>query len=161
MDLLVYLARNSGRTVPHHELLSNLWPGQPFIASTALPRCIAELRQTLGDRASGSTVIQTVPKRGYRLIAVVGPAAESALAEREDERPSSVRPRSGEPAPTYAPSAPRAVPRTEAAPHADAGAAPAGDGVSDNPRPWQLAFAWLRRARQLAARVPRPFRFLA
>ncbi len=76
MDLLVYLARNTGRTVPHGELLAEIWPGQPFMASTALPRCIAELRQTLGDRATGSTVIQTIPKRGYRLIAGVGPAPD-------------------------------------------------------------------------------------
>jgi eukaryotic-like serine/threonine-protein kinase len=73
MDLLVYLAQHARRTVPHGELLANIWPGQPFLADTALPRCIAELRRTLDDRAGESTVILTVPKRGYRLIAPVGP----------------------------------------------------------------------------------------
>jgi DNA-binding winged helix-turn-helix (wHTH) protein len=62
--------------VPHDELLANVWPEQPFIAGTSLPRCVAELRQTLGDHATESTVIQTIPKRGYRLIAMVGPAAD-------------------------------------------------------------------------------------
>ncbi len=80
MDLLVYLARNTGRTVPHEELLAGIWPGQRFMASTALPRCIAELRQTLGDRATGSTVIQTIPKRGYRLIARVRSAPDALTA---------------------------------------------------------------------------------
>jgi DNA-binding winged helix-turn-helix (wHTH) protein len=93
IDLLVYLARNTGRTVPHGELLANVWPGQPFVTGTALPRCIAELRQTLGDRASGSTVIETIPKRGYRLIAAVGPAADVRPPARADAaRPPQFQP---------------------------------------------------------------------
>jgi eukaryotic-like serine/threonine-protein kinase len=72
MDLLVYFARNAGRTVPQVELLASLWPGQPYLATTALPRCIAELRQALGDRAGAPTVILTIYKRGYRLVAPVG-----------------------------------------------------------------------------------------
>lgn len=74
MDLLVYLAQHATRTVPQDELLANIWPGQHFLADTALPRCIAELRQALGDRAGASTIILTIPKRGYRLIAPVGQA---------------------------------------------------------------------------------------
>ncbi len=71
MDLLVYLAQNAGRTVSQDELHANIWPGQPFLAATSLPRCIAELRHALGDRAGASAVILTVHKRGYRLIAPV------------------------------------------------------------------------------------------
>jgi DNA-binding winged helix-turn-helix (wHTH) protein len=80
MDVLVYLAQNAGRTVPHEELRAQVWPGQRFIAASVLPRCIAELRQTLGDRAACSTLIQTIPKRGYRLIAAVRQPAD-AMAE--------------------------------------------------------------------------------
>jgi eukaryotic-like serine/threonine-protein kinase len=72
MDLLVYFARNAGRTLPQEELLASLWPGQPYLATTVLPRCIAELRQALGDRAGASTVILTIHRRGYRLVAPVG-----------------------------------------------------------------------------------------
>jgi DNA-binding winged helix-turn-helix (wHTH) protein len=71
MDLLVYLADQSGRTVPQEELLTAIWPNQPYLAATSLPRCIAELRQALGDRAGDSEVILTIYKRGYRLIAPV------------------------------------------------------------------------------------------
>jgi DNA-binding winged helix-turn-helix (wHTH) protein len=81
MDLLVYLAQNSGRTVSRDELQAQVWPTQPFITMTALPRCIAELRQALGDRATDPTMIQTVPKRGYRLIAPVHPIGEGLPAE--------------------------------------------------------------------------------
>jgi DNA-binding winged helix-turn-helix (wHTH) protein len=71
MDLLVYLAEQSGRTVPQDELLTAIWPNQPYLATTSLPRCIAELRQALGDHAGDSRVILTIYKRGYRLIAPV------------------------------------------------------------------------------------------
>lgn len=99
MDLLVYLARNTGRTLPHDELMARVWPNQPFITPTALPRCIAELRQALGDRAGSSHLIQTIPKRGYRLIAPVGPASD-ALSFRQAEASSGSRYASAhEPAP--------------------------------------------------------------
>jgi eukaryotic-like serine/threonine-protein kinase len=71
MDLLVYLAQHAGRTVPQEELLASIWPRQSYLAATALPRCIAELRHALGDRAGAPTVILTIRKRGYRLIAPV------------------------------------------------------------------------------------------
>jgi len=96
MDLLVYLAHNTGRTVPHDELLAQVWPDQPFVTGTALPRCIAELRHTLGDRASSSRVIQTIPKRGYRLIAPVAPVADAPSAQRpETPHPSQPAPAPG------------------------------------------------------------------
>jgi len=82
MDLLVYLARNRGRTVSRDELQAHVWPRQPFITLSALPRCIAELRQTLGDCATGPTLIQTVPKRGYRLIAPVRAIEERPAGPR-------------------------------------------------------------------------------
>jgi len=166
MDLLVYLARNSERTVPHDELLANVWPGQPFIASTALARCIAELRQTLGDHATGSTVIQTIPKRGYRLIAAVGPYLEP---DRRPGEPAQAclspvpRPAIVPPAmPTLMPASlenPRGTPpiRSAAAP-ADAGALPRGAGAPDDRRPIRRVRACLRGARQLASRLWQSFR---
>jgi eukaryotic-like serine/threonine-protein kinase len=76
MDLLVYLVRQAGRTVPQEELLAAIWPEQPFLADTALPRCIAELRHALGDSAGNPSMILTIYKRGYRLIAPVGPVED-------------------------------------------------------------------------------------
>jgi DNA-binding winged helix-turn-helix (wHTH) protein/tetratricopeptide (TPR) repeat protein len=73
MDVLVCLARRPGGTVHRSELLDQVWPGQ-FVAETALARCVAELRQALGDRAHQPVIIETIPKRGYRLIAPVTPA---------------------------------------------------------------------------------------
>ena len=76
MDVLVCLAVRASHTVSKDEILDLVWPGQ-FIAESGLARCVAELRQALGDTRHDSRFIETIPKRGYRLIAPVAfvPAA--------------------------------------------------------------------------------------
>lgn len=69
-SLLVLLARRAGRTVSKDEMLAGVWDGR-FIAESAISRCIAELRQALHDDARAPTLLLTVPKRGYRLLAPV------------------------------------------------------------------------------------------
>ena len=81
MDVLVCLAASPGRTVRREELLQRVWPGQTIVADTAIARCVAELRQVLGDHAAAPTHIPTVHKRGYRVIAPVGePSAHASGA---------------------------------------------------------------------------------
>ena len=70
VDLLVCLARRSGAIVLKDEILAEVWPGQ-FIAESGLSRCVAELRQVLQDDAQRPRFIETILKRGYRLIAPV------------------------------------------------------------------------------------------
>jgi DNA-binding winged helix-turn-helix (wHTH) protein len=69
-DLLLLLARHAGRTVPKHVILDEVWARQ-YVGESALTRCIAEIRQALGDDARQPTIIETIPKRGYRLVAPV------------------------------------------------------------------------------------------
>jgi DNA-binding winged helix-turn-helix (wHTH) protein/tetratricopeptide (TPR) repeat protein len=69
-DLLVCLARRAGDIVLKDEILAAVWPGQ-YIAESGLSRCVAELRQSLQDHAQEPRFIETIPKRGYRLIAPV------------------------------------------------------------------------------------------
>lgn len=81
-DLLVCLARRPGKIVLKSEILADVWPGQ-FIADSGLSRCVAELRQVFGDDAHQPRYLETIPKRGYRLIAPVtwlGEATPSAPA---------------------------------------------------------------------------------
>lgn len=70
MEVLVQLARNAGKVVSHDELLDAVWPGS-FIQSEALFRHVSLLRRALGDNARHPSYIETIPKRGYRLIAEV------------------------------------------------------------------------------------------
>ena len=86
IDVLVCLASHAGQTVLRGELLDRVWPNQ-FIADTALARCVAELRQALGDDAQAPVLIETIPKRGYRLIAPVSRiTGDSSLSPRADDR---------------------------------------------------------------------------
>lgn len=80
MDVLVYLARRAGEVVSNEELLAAIWPGR-IVGDDAVHRRIAYLRRQLQDDARQPRYIQTVPKRGYRLIAEVD-APASVPAER-------------------------------------------------------------------------------
>jgi TolB-like protein/Flp pilus assembly protein TadD len=77
MDVLVFLAARSGEVASRQEILDAIW-AKKFLADTALSRVIFELRAALGDESQAATYIETVPKRGYRLIAPVTVAAGHA-----------------------------------------------------------------------------------
>lgn len=80
MDVLVLMAGRPGEVVLREDLLAALWPNV-VVTEDALTRCFYELRRHLG-RATGDdrfrTLIETVPKRGYRLHATVGPLTVQA-----------------------------------------------------------------------------------
>jgi DNA-binding winged helix-turn-helix (wHTH) protein len=84
MDLLLCLASRPGRVFAKEDLVAEVWEGR-WIAQSALSRCVAELRAALGDDAQRPRVIQTITKRGYRLIApvevVTVPAEPSPLMD--------------------------------------------------------------------------------
>lgn len=70
MDLLLCLASRPGKVFGKAELVALVWEGR-WIAQSGLSRCVAELRAALGDDAQRPRVIETITKRGYRLIAAV------------------------------------------------------------------------------------------
>jgi len=78
MDVLVVLAQHAGQVVLREELLARLWPNV-VVTDEVLSRCIYELRRQL-SQAGGSErykeMIETIPKRGYRLIGDVNPAPD-------------------------------------------------------------------------------------
>jgi len=69
-ETLLILLENPGRLVEKDEFMARLWPGT-FVDEVALSQNISRLRKALGDGNAGTTIIQTVPKRGYRLVAEV------------------------------------------------------------------------------------------
>jgi TolB-like protein len=98
MDVLVYLASDPGRVVSKEELLEAVWGGA-FVEEGALSQVIHSLRKALGDDARQPHYIQTIPKRGYRLLAAVTMegARESAGGEESAGEGSSL-PKAGLPA---------------------------------------------------------------
>jgi DNA-binding winged helix-turn-helix (wHTH) protein/Tol biopolymer transport system component len=67
MEVLVCLARQEGEVLSKEDLLSSAWPGT-FVTEDALTRCIVELRRVFEDDAREPRIIQTIAKRGYRLL---------------------------------------------------------------------------------------------
>ena len=72
MEVLVCLAGRPGETISKDKLLEVVWPGT-FVTDDVLTRCVSELRRVFEDDPRQSRFIQTIPKRGYRLIASIAP----------------------------------------------------------------------------------------
>jgi TolB-like protein len=66
MDVLVHLAEHAGELVERNALLEQIW--RRVTSEEVLTRCISELRRVFGDERGTPSYIQTVPKRGYRLL---------------------------------------------------------------------------------------------
>ena len=93
MTLLVYLAENQGSVVSREQLEADVWSGR-VISYDALTSCITRLRKVLGDDSRKPLYIETVPKKGYRLIAPVSwnNADNTAEENAQDREPGRKRP---------------------------------------------------------------------
>jgi DNA-binding winged helix-turn-helix (wHTH) protein/TolB-like protein/Tfp pilus assembly protein PilF len=80
MELLAYLAARRGEVVGREALLAAIWPGV-VVGDDALTQAIIKLRKALGDTAREPLFIETIAKRGYRLIAPVSSADAPAAAD--------------------------------------------------------------------------------
>jgi transcriptional activator of cad operon len=70
MDLLFLLAERPGQAFSKDEIMERLWPNV-VVGDDTLARAVSRLRKALGDDPKAPTFIETLPKRGYRLIAPV------------------------------------------------------------------------------------------
>ncbi|WP_368873346.1 nSTAND1 domain-containing NTPase [Shewanella algae] len=70
MDVLLYLCRRSGEVVSSDELLDACWPGSDT-GDNPLHKTINQLRRALDDKAGDPSFIETIRKRGYRVVADV------------------------------------------------------------------------------------------
>lgn len=76
MEVLLHLAKRAGEVVSKDELIEQVWEGRA-VGDEVITNAIWELRKALGDDARHPRYIQTIPKRGYRLIADVSEPADS------------------------------------------------------------------------------------
>ncbi len=88
MEVLKILTNQAGRVVTRDELLEAVWPGV-VVTEHTLSRCIYQLRQELAkiDGDTERTLIETLPKRGYRLLADVATATTPTSRSPGVERP--------------------------------------------------------------------------
>ena len=80
-QILRLLISRRDEVITREELHQQLWPADTFVDfDRGLNSAMKKLRDALGDSAENPTYIETLPRRGYRLIAPVA-EAETALPQ--------------------------------------------------------------------------------
>jgi len=90
MEVLVCLAEHAGEPVAKEKLLQTVWP-DTFVGDDVLKGSIAELRRVFEDDAKDPRFVQTIAKRGYRLIAPVEWVDREQRASAEQLKADTVR----------------------------------------------------------------------
>jgi DNA-binding winged helix-turn-helix (wHTH) protein/TolB-like protein len=97
--LLQILVERDGELVAREEIRASLWPDTFVEFDQSLHFCVSQIRSAFGDPAREPTYIETLPRRGYRLMRTVvevqpePPRSASSVGDRRD--PASTPPRPG------------------------------------------------------------------
>ncbi len=96
LDLLMLFCQKSEQLIGRQEILDTVWAGS-IVTDNAVNKLVASLRKILGDDSKNPKYIQTVPKRGYRLICAVSfkpfePAKPQATNLVDTSTPKTVKP---------------------------------------------------------------------
>ena len=85
LEVLLLLLERAGEMVPRAEICRRLWPDGTFVDfDHSLNTAINKIRETLGDSAASPRFVETLARRGYRLIAPVETGeSKAAAAERQ------------------------------------------------------------------------------
>ncbi|HSR51712.1 MAG TPA: winged helix-turn-helix domain-containing protein [Acidobacteriota bacterium] len=67
MDVLNYLLQRRGEVVSKDEIISEVWQDQ-YISEQVINNAIWSIRKALDDNARSPRFLETIPKRGYRLL---------------------------------------------------------------------------------------------
>lgn len=103
MELLLLLAARAGDVVPREVIVASIWHGNDAVAVKGIANTLWTLRQTLDDNAEQPRIVETIPRRGYRLLLpcvlagnrpgaetdAVRTAAQEAVAEPPPPRAAS------------------------------------------------------------------------
>lgn len=87
MSLLVLLAQHPGEVVSRETLEATVWPNL-VISYEALATTVFGLRKALGDDSRNPHFVETIPKKGFRLIASVKSAGLSGVTTDPENSPS-------------------------------------------------------------------------
>jgi serine/threonine protein kinase/DNA-binding winged helix-turn-helix (wHTH) protein len=96
-QILLMLVEKRGALVDREEIRKRLWPNDTIVEfDHSIHTAIKKLRQALGDSADNPQYVETVARRGYRLIVTVEPYVEPGVGPAQI--PSAEAHRPGEPA---------------------------------------------------------------
>jgi TolB-like protein len=83
--ILAALLARPNEVVTRQELRETLWPADTFVDfEHGLDAAVNKLREALGDSAASPRFVETIPRRGYRFLAI--PFSSGAAPSLTDER---------------------------------------------------------------------------
>src|SRR5580693_8127102 len=81
--ILEMLVNSAGEVVTREEIRKRLWPNDTVVEfDHSIHTAIKKLRQALGDSAERPKYVETVPRRGYRLLVPVELVDASSVGPR-------------------------------------------------------------------------------
>jgi TolB-like protein/DNA-binding winged helix-turn-helix (wHTH) protein len=86
MDVVMHLAARRGEVTSVNDLMAAVWKNV-VVSDGSVYLAISQLREALGTTEEGQSYIETVPKRGYRLVVPVEPAVEPTVETVVDAPP--------------------------------------------------------------------------
>jgi len=89
-DLLVFLARNTDRTVTKGEIFTAIW-GDRIVSDAALSSQIKAARRAVRDDGVSQHTISTVHGRGFRFVASIENVGRTAADQVDGERRREIR----------------------------------------------------------------------
>lgn len=87
MAVLLELARRAGDVCSREQIQAVVWP-RGYTTDDVLTRCIGQIRKALGDDPKDPAYLETLPRRGYRLIKPVEAVDRSAARAAEQAGPA-------------------------------------------------------------------------
>jgi DNA-binding winged helix-turn-helix (wHTH) protein len=101
-QILSLLLEHPGEVVTREELRQKLWPAHTFVDfDRSLNKAMTKLRSALSDSAESPRYIETIPRHGYRFLALLnmpreGAAALGSSVENDTDELSAARRKSSE-----------------------------------------------------------------
>ena len=90
LRILSILLERPGQTVTREQFRQALWTADTFVDfDRSLNAAMTKLRQALGDSADNPRFVETQARRGYRFIAPVDAAVQTALTPALEETPKA------------------------------------------------------------------------
>ena len=83
-ELMLYMARRPGELLSKQELMDAVWP-DTIVSDSSLNQAVKELRKALADDARSPRFIETVHRRGFRLL--VSNDRTALMAAGEEAKP--------------------------------------------------------------------------
>jgi TolB-like protein/DNA-binding winged helix-turn-helix (wHTH) protein/tetratricopeptide (TPR) repeat protein len=80
LDVLLHLVRHRGRVVSRDDLIASVWDGR-IVSESTLNSRVSAVRRAIGDDGEQQRLIRTLPRKGYRFIAVVQESNEAGKEE--------------------------------------------------------------------------------